>query len=126
MTPKNETPAKTNEEMLRAIIAAQVKGGYGMYSPYLHNDFIISTTQHLVAHENFEQKDFIPNHILEILLDTEGCKAAYPNPNQDWSGQGSNHMHKVSHAILSAWHSGFGNNINAAIKTAFDLLPPSR
>lgn len=113
MTPKNESPAKTNEEMLRAIIEAQKANGYAYF--WCEDD------GSGMSHDGRYWCGF---SALEILLDTEGCKAAYPNPNQDWSGQGSNHMHKVSHAILSAWHSGPGNNVNAAIKTAYDLLPP--
>ncbi|MBT6052955.1 MAG: hypothetical protein HOG49_39640, partial [Candidatus Scalindua sp.] len=78
----------TNEEKLKAIISAQVKGGYKKYE---------YVPECLISHEPRPDKDdgmyyidkgfihefewleaaMMPKPILLILLDTEGCKAAY-------------------------------------------------
>jgi len=101
------------EAKLKAIIEAQVKGGYKGY-------------------EHFAQakSDLIGIHVLEILLDTGGCKAAYGEEEKfypldsthDHLGQMLPYWLFVARSIHVAWHSGEGNNHKEAINTAFSFL----
>ena len=123
---------KTTEDKLKAIIEAQVKGGYTKYKEkcMIHGEiFECINDDGYVA--NYDYYEFQDASVLNILLDTNGCKAAY----------GEEKINKVtceglpfdidslpkwwvlSLDILDAWHSKEGNNYIAAIDTAYDLLP---
>lgn len=131
--PPNKAEA-TNEELLRKVIKAQVKGGckrwfnnleeYGKlkldvdeYGPKIGR-FSLTDDGRLGEYE-------WAYGIIEILLDTDGCKAAYG----EWGGMMANPTIKtgkymaISIAILRAWHSDKGNNVRAALETAVSFLP---
>lgn len=107
----------TNEELLRKVIEAQFAGGCRVWEYMLHFDrglevsFDIAREDHVVSTEV---------HILAILLDTDGCKAAYGSRALDHR---TLYWRKVSAEILDAWHSGAGNDVRKALETAVSFLP---
>ena len=121
----------TNEQKLQAVIRAQEQGGCSKFQAPGR----LSKFGYLVdaPHERGE-------HVLEILLDPEGLRAAYGETKIE-TGEGKrpfryNARSKVkggknalminemiARRILDAWLSG---GAEAAIQTAFDLLPPSQ
>jgi len=123
------------EKMLKAIIKAQVKGGCEKYKHSL------SYETHLMGegrNKNYMcDKVSAKAYILEILLDTDGLKAAYPGQMYEDCSSGEyvfgfcpkDERHpwsvpsysNIAHSILTEWNTG--NNAEAAIKTAYDLLP---
>jgi len=122
------------EEKLKAIIEAQVKGGCGRYDTRW-NEVIDEDGTIWKYGDDAEQN--LEGHILEILLDTEGCKACYGEENVTYkTGRGvtkilldaiiENKRPKkwegASYLILDAWNEGEGNNWEEAIETAYDLL----
>lgn len=118
----------SSEDKLKAIIEAQVKGGYSMYEMIIKLDFIITSCHHIVLHKNFDRLPFVPVHILEILLDTEGCKAAYGEERESvmMGVVPVMNIPKWEVAVKDihwAWHSEEGNNWKKAIDTAYSLLP---
>lgn len=143
-------PTKTLEEMLRAIIEAQVRGGCEKYLFLI--DGATLGAHHIRFSEALEILDTgycacgaRSRYILEILLDTNGLKAAYGERvahdfdfsaidepckrcklrHGQWVGDYCTPGYiDISHSILDAWHSGPGNNLQAAIETAYKLLPP--
>jgi len=133
MTKKPEAPA-TNEELLRKVIEAQVKGGYTEYEPALAFGLFFSEEQQkIVCHVDFESVGITPMHVLEILLDTQGAKAAYPGycgSVGGLPGEGNistSDMYpcwkRYTEKIFWAWHSGPGNNVRSALETAVSFLP---
>ena len=117
------------ESQLKAIIEAQVKGRKhpdeqkyaGM--PLEIDDFGIVTMDGAI----------IP--VLLILLDTEGCKSAYPGIAgeaelplalayilQETKKDIVWNWYIASVLILDAWNHGDGNNWRKAIETAYNLL----
>lgn len=121
-------PTKTLEEMLRAIIEAQKANGYAYF--WCEDD------GSGMSHDGTHWCGF---SVLEILLDTDGLKAAYGEEltfKLDVSHKPAGQTAEVSFrdelprwrfvaaSIANTWHSGDGNNIQAAIETAYKLLPP--
>lgn len=137
--PTTPEPKATNEELLRQVIEAQVRGGYEEYKPILAFALFFSEAQQkIVCHQDFEDVGITPMHVLEILLDTKGCKAAYGDnlpcsicslymnsPEHKDSGHAciSGTWRDVANNILFAWNSGEGNNVRAALETAVSFLP---
>ena len=124
----------THEEKLRQIIEAQVKGGCTNWEWWIPGD----TPDHQDGTLRGEIYDIGLDkaHLLQILLDTEGLKAAYPGiageaklsmvmayllqenkKDTMWVWQ------VASYAIMEDWHKGKGNNWKASIDTAYKLLP---
>lgn len=100
----------TNEELLRKVIDAQVRGGYKKWDrvmtmpkgiPFIFPDKIV---------------------VLSILLDTHGCKAVYGRTARK-DHMKSNRWKFPATLIIESWHSGEGNNIRAALETAVIFLP---
>jgi hypothetical protein len=114
------TPVGSAEYKLKKIIQAQVKGGAkynGGWVDYL-NDLDEPERQ---LGENL-------GFILEILLDTEGAKAAYgraENKEVGYRIEIREGWELSVHEILHAWNSKGGNNYKEAINTAYNLLPAS-
>lgn len=140
------------EDKLKKIVEAQVNGGYDTWETF-SNDKVKLGGTYVGYHRNCNSINQCAcscpwTHILAILLDTQGCKAAYgernrciecgclrcqceyrnPLPTFELYGQ----------YILEGWHSteltqwgdgkfekSVGNNWRLAIETAFDLLPQS-
>lgn len=107
----------THEEKLKRVIKAQVKGGYGEYF-------------YITEYDENDDWEGLWEHILNILLDTQGLRAAYGeetayetvrNVNGDIKIMHDN-WRLASHQILDAWHSGEGNNYKEAISVAHSLL----
>lgn len=109
----------TPEEQLRHVIEAQVKGGYEHWMQYLS--------------QKLSPEDPLPN-TLTIILDTEGCKAAYPGQyyqtanfymwgeDKPYRSTAYDNWDFAQRMILERWNKGEGNNWKAAIQTAYDLL----
>jgi len=147
MTTDQVLKAAEAEKMLKAIIEAQVKGGCEKYKHSLSYD------THLMdegINKNYMcDKVYAKAYILEILLDTDGLKAAYGDVFYDedeemeedngiilngapcdvfQSDIGTNIIRKrltigwnaTAHEILSCW---LIESTKSAIKTAYDLLP---
>lgn len=119
----------TTEQKLRAVIEAQAKGGFhendlALKTGFTLDDFYVVPTGFEIA----------AVHVLEILLDPEGLKAAYPGIagearmgivlaailNKIKNGQLVMNADLSAHLILDSWLSG---GATAAIDTAFTLLP---
>ncbi len=100
----------TTEEQLKAIIAAQAMGGRVFYQD--NGDGFRS-----------DLKCWCEYHILEILLDPKGLRAAY---GEDGKPDDPTYMASGSliaaHRILDTWLSSNGDAA-AAINRAFQLLP---
>ena len=117
--PTTPEPKATNEELLRQVINAQVRGGCTRWlemdvDTVILSDGIIEPTV---------GPSVIIGHILEILLDTKGCKAAYGEWSIGLYGKITGKWDATSRAILRSWHSGEGNNVRAALETAVSFLP---
>lgn len=134
MPPSELTAQATNEELLRQVIEAQVKGGYGRNK--WGRELRISSGGSLSISRNLTS---LEGHILEILLDTDGCKAAYGEGIYCWNCWrkkeecGPEHCiggfylcsawQIACHKILASWYDGSGNNVHAALTTAVSFLP---
>lgn len=126
----------TSEEKLKAIIEAQVKGGYERYAcdmvergiqtyemlkgtrmeiPPVLDGWVFALLRDYGDHGEINIE-----HVLAILLDTEGCKAAYV---EEMNSSTPGDYRWNSRMILEQWHSEEGNNSKAAIHTAYELLP---
>jgi hypothetical protein len=106
------------EQQLAAIIEAQVKGGYKEYTPTLQ--FLMEGLKCLGTGK-IAPKGF---HILEILLDPAGLKAAYGDWPEWKEGDELRMCSKtksVATAILNTWLST--SDPKATIETAYSLLP---
>lgn len=108
-----------SEDMLKAVIEAQVRDGHFRWE--LLKGFEIK--EGLIQFKTSPVETIEQYEILPILLDTEGCKAAYGEMDREVMPTYCNDWLKVSNAILQNWHSKKGNNWRAAIKIAYDLLP---
>lgn len=117
----------TLEGKLKAVIAAQVRGGFGRWEG-LAQEGISCVTQevHWIG---------VDVTLLEIILDSLGCKAAY---GESWESHSkkveamigepiivpsNGYWKDCTKKILDAWNSGEGNNYQAAISVAYSLLP---
>lgn len=96
----------TTEDKLHAIIEARVKGGYD--SEFWTNGMRV-ISQSLYDHADNRW------HILEILLDPAGLRAAYGET-------GWNNCWQVGHKLLDAWLSSEGDAAKT-IDQAYQLLP---
>ena len=146
----------TAEEILKAVIEAQVKGGFKKWENGLRDHWemeIFGESCSVVWSDEFcgyaqkiDEADWIDGaraHILEILLDTNGLKAAYKGINYDVCYKCLKKKNKkcklcngevtynprpmwchVAECVFRNWHSEKGNNWRAALETAFNLLPP--
>jgi len=114
--PTTPEPKATNEELLRQVIEAQVKGGYTVLKGFMGQVKILHMGSVLAG--NGEE-----THILRLLLDTKGCKAAYGEWSIGLYGKITGKWDATSRAILRAWHSGEGNNVRSALETAVSFLP---
>ena len=138
------------EDKLKAIIQAQVKGGYKKWQRIAT---LLGTGEDYISdlgmlHNKKSTVDY--NFPLVILLDTNGLRAAYGESKyigeirsvkQDSSGRPamSPSWSDCSFAILDSWNSDKnkdmnnavsryveGNNYEAAIDTAYSLLSESK
>lgn len=127
-----------SEDKLKAIIEAQgdLNGELVWFERGDHRlcaDFILGCKDHK-SEKNQVWGTY--THVLAILLDTEGSKAAYgevgvcKDCGEDYAElehscdtcDGIERYGYCSRTILDAWHSGKGNNYKEAINTAYDLL----
>jgi len=110
------------EEKLKAIIEAQVAGGHEKWEWFVEENHVGLQGGELQrgVHDIYERFG-----ILEILLDTNGAKAAYGEEWIDLKGRGYKMLEWEynTQRILSAWHTVKGNNYKQAINVAFNLLP---
>lgn len=114
-----------------------MKGGYGNWKIWGETHLQFGSVGDLCGYTCVCDLDYYKNfethHILEILLDPKGLKAAYlrpeslcDNPKCGNNAFGGSHQHHgyspdtIAHRILDSWLSG---GAEAAIKTAYDLLP---
>lgn len=113
MTP-SPTPSATNEELLRKVIEAQVRGGCETWEDILH-----------LAEDEYQSWWHNDSPILEILLDTQGAKAAYGEEPSRYDVEGVTLMfwEAAQSHILLGWNTGGGNNVRAALETAVSFLP---
>lgn len=105
-----ETPS--NESLLRTIIETQVRGGYDKWSFLPQGGAFVEGRI----------------HALEIILDTQGCKAAYGEERENvmWGIAPAMNVPRWETAAMKvhwAWHSGEGNNVRAALEIAVSFLP---
>lgn len=119
----------TAEQQLSAIIQAQVKGGDEKWKAIriIHVNFEHGT----VGMEQPPFRAIFFPHVLEILLDPEGLRAAYGEGTQKflpymWNCLVTDHSIPlnapfVAHRILDTWLSS--GDPTATIQTAFSLLP---
>lgn len=128
MTPSDKATA-SNEELLRKVIEAQMNGGCNKWDGMAFDTRILRYGEI----ETTAPDGSMIGHILEILLDTHGCKAAYgeqlyaswpkgtlyPNSDEFQITRWEN----ASNRITDAWHSGEGNNVRAALESAVSFLP---
>lgn len=103
---------KTTEQMLKAIIRAQIKT-----RKHLDEQYVISETIriHETGGVSIGKGE---SHVLQILLDPQGLKAAYGyyvEGQPDW-------IIRCANNILLNWIASDGDAA-ATIRTAFDLLP---
>ena len=117
MTP-SDTATASNEELLRKVIEAQVKGGCDTYETTFD---IVNMEINEDAEVIFSNKGMtafgasvVQRHVLQILLDTDGLKAAYgeqiyaswpkgtlyPNSDEYQITRSKN----ASNRIIDAWH----------------------
>lgn len=115
--------------MLKAIIEAQVKGGYVHWELLkewpIPRDAIYWKPSPVECWERY--------HILEILLDPSGLASAYPwRCCEDCRGQcpesevhpfSEMYWEHVAHEILESWLSKNAGDALGAIRTAYELLP---
>lgn len=126
-----------NEAMLKAVIEAQVKGGYqNGWKVFLDSKFRLELDW-VILEEDGEHAS-----ILEILLDPSGLRAAYGEKAVCESclnriaaqchcgvdeGEGFPDVLEfyivAARRILDAWLSKPEGDTDAALQTAFDLLP---
>ncbi len=123
----------THEEKLKAVIEAQVKGGCTNWEWWIPGD----TPDHQdgTLREEIYDIGLDKAHILQILLDTHGMKAAYGEEEYhhttsllDRTFQKDGHYAEgkmayymyVTLVVTGAWHKG--NDWKGAIDTAYDLL----
>lgn len=111
---------KTPEAQLQAIIEAQVKGGQPLFK------FLLTEIDGFDGpHVLIKGHDIECFHILEILLDPEGLKAAYGEEVKTITYNDSIILNNpayigVAEITLRAWLT---EGPTAAISTAYDLLP---
>jgi len=109
------------EEQLKAILKAQ-GDSYG-YLSYFDNGTMQLTADYL----SYKDDDGVwsaSTHVLAVLLDTEGCKAAYGEEKiEEATDVYVSKYQWNSVQIIESWHSEEGNNWRKAIKTAYKLLP---
>jgi len=115
--------------MLKAVIDAQCNGGYTRFRDAQCEKIIDMSSEFSSSGEGVTS-------ILRILLDTNGCKAAYGEEGvckdcgEDYvelshpcdTCDGIERFGYCSRIIMEAWHSEEGNNWKAAIETAYNLL----
>ncbi len=112
---QQQTPQVTNQELLRKVIEAQVMGGCEKWDDMF-----------ALAPDEWEIFWSEPCPILEILLDTDGCKAAFMDEKCKDGADCENCQRVlavVCPKIVRAWHSGSGNNVRAALEAAVSFLP---
>lgn len=129
----------TTEEKLKAIIQAQCEGGYEKYDVFPRGFEMYVKGSVILHHRQPEDESTFgvcpPYSVLEILLDTQGAKAAYglsATVEQAEKIEGGSIMNVevtpfwilVTQQILDKWHSGeHGNNYKSSIDTAYEFLP---
>ncbi len=127
------------KEMINAIIQSQCDGGCTRHEPILSIDWEIGSLVGGSIHDVFNivtQDGQIIVPVMQIVLDTEGSKAAYIGWMCEDCGNGeygfchddscSFHIRawrECGHIILDDWNSDKGNNMYEAVKKAFTLLP---
>jgi hypothetical protein len=124
------TPEFTTEQKLAAVIEAQDAGGFPDNTVLLRSMWLSSDKKAVTC--SMLHPEFIS--ILEVLLDPDGLRAAYRDGKSHSEAlciEGGEvglyrlseapHAHRMAaHRILDAWLS---NGADAAISTAYDLLP---
>jgi hypothetical protein len=134
LTPHTEALAKqSTEQKLAAIIKAQ--GEATFFIPGVDKIREVAANGRVRIHSDGLEDDV---HVLQILLDPEGLKAAYVPSTEKVSRHSrrlgrtvirevptkprkrEKRIHYVAYAIVNAWLSG---GAEAAINTAYDLLP---
>ncbi len=128
----------TTEEKLKGIIEAQVKGGYDQYDPLIDGRPIAVdlSAKYVIGVGKLGGRSSC--QLLEILLDPQGLRAAYPDPviSYKYSREGKtgtvNQIIKrrsgklqwrdFACRILDTWLSSDGNAAQT-IDKAFSLLP---
>lgn len=123
----------TTEAKLQKIIEAQVRGGYNgwqitvdqLFAPNPHNRLKLKGDSITDGYNNH-------GHILEILLDPQGCKAVWGEEMDTRTivRDGVVEFLKVNggyvaHEILNTWYDSNGDAA-ATIDTAYSLLPDPR
>ncbi len=130
----------TKEQMLKAVIDAQGNGGLTKWNRKLYGGQFILSNYLLVMCSKIEKEkaEADPNlrqmHILEILLDPEGLRAAYGDSITEEQSSlikggtifniGVTYFWKiVAQMITDSWLSKPQGDTEGAIQTAYDLLP---
>ena len=131
----DKAPRASNEELVRSVIVAQAKGGCRTWEYLLHFERPIEVTSDGTVREDRCVGTEV--HLLGILLDTDGAKAAYPGWYCEDCGNGGrmgpcppkeHHPWRLeawkeaTRAIHWSWHFGEGNNVRAALESAASFL----
>lgn len=128
---------QTNEELLQKILDAQEKGGCTTYQKQLSRPELAGWKLRDENADGMFGPSITYGYVLRIILDTDGCKAAYgvdgtcewcgevvcPFPackNRNWD---TPRFMFATSSILTSWHSGSGNSVRAALETAVSFLP---
>lgn len=131
----------TTEDKLRKIIEAQHRGGSNTWEGAMDDDMLLIGKSHYCMREGSictKDKEEHFCHILEILLDPKGLRAAYPGKCCEDCSEGEKlfgscpadgghpwaveRAPNVGHEILTEWIASNGDAA-ATIDTAYDLLP---
>lgn len=119
----NDTP--TTEQMLAAVIEAQVRGGCDNWNPLKPETFSMAE-EYLFARSSASYQEEEQVHVFAILLDPQGLRAAYCQQPSRWDLPETERIAIPARHILDAWLSKPEGDAEAAIRTAYDLLPSSR
>jgi len=112
----------TTEDQLRHIIEAQVKGGCTSFR-FVSEHYLDFDWKSRIGGTGEPTSPDTVAHILEILLDPAGLRAAYEMLGIGFhNGRPVLAKIAVAHDILDTWLSSEGDAAKT-IQTAYDLLP---
>lgn len=115
-----EPATLSNEELLRKVIEAQVKGGFTKFVWFTR---IVHDGKWKIEDDDIVILGKAEWGVIEILLDTQGCKAAYGFDVVSRGPVNGERWFMASEHILMSWHSCGGNCLRKALETAVSFLP---
>ena len=120
----------TPEQKLAAIIEAQVKGGFDKFDPFLgHRIFALNEGNYVRSGTSIVTGGYSSAHILEILIDPWGLRAAYGTSERFYSYDGIHATGEtlaywvwMGRTIARTWLETDGD-AESTIDKAFSFLP---